>query len=119
MLYDVIIIGAGFTGAAVARALSRFNVNVCVLDKDVQPDALVLGVNGYGLFRAHLHAFDFDAEQHFDQALAGVGVRPHHFVKDEVVGKRRAPPFFFQNEVDCGFPLSIPKRINVFPMEVR
>ena len=34
MTYDVIIIGAGVTGAAVARELSRYNVEVCVLDKE-------------------------------------------------------------------------------------
>ena len=34
MLYDVIIIGAGVTGAAVARELSRYKLNVCVLDKE-------------------------------------------------------------------------------------
>ncbi len=34
MLYDVIIIGAGVTGAAVARELSRYNLNACVLEKD-------------------------------------------------------------------------------------
>ena len=34
MLYDVIIIGAGVTGSAVARELSRYKLNVCVLDKE-------------------------------------------------------------------------------------
>ena len=33
MLYDVIIIGAGVTGSAVARELSRYKLNVCVLEK--------------------------------------------------------------------------------------
>ena len=33
-MYDVIIIGAGVTGAAVARELSRYKLNVCVLDKE-------------------------------------------------------------------------------------
>ena len=32
-MYDVIIIGAGVTGSAVARELSRYNANVCVLEK--------------------------------------------------------------------------------------
>lgn len=32
--YDVVIIGAGVTGSAVARELSRYQVNVCVLEKD-------------------------------------------------------------------------------------
>ncbi|MBQ9828027.1 MAG: NAD(P)/FAD-dependent oxidoreductase [Lachnospiraceae bacterium] len=32
-MYDVIIIGAGVTGAAVARELSKYNVNVCVLER--------------------------------------------------------------------------------------
>ena len=34
VLYDVIIIGAGVTGSAVARELSRYKLNVCVLDKE-------------------------------------------------------------------------------------
>ena len=32
-MYDVIIIGAGVTGSAVARELSRYNASVCVLEK--------------------------------------------------------------------------------------
>ncbi|MCR5656999.1 MAG: NAD(P)/FAD-dependent oxidoreductase [Butyrivibrio sp.] len=32
-MYDVIVIGAGVTGCAVARELSRYNANVCVLEK--------------------------------------------------------------------------------------
>ena len=32
-MYDVIIIGAGVTGSAIARELSRYNANVCVLEK--------------------------------------------------------------------------------------
>ncbi|MCR5775906.1 MAG: NAD(P)/FAD-dependent oxidoreductase [Lachnospiraceae bacterium] len=35
MVYDVVIIGAGVTGAAVARELSRYkDLNVCVLEKE-------------------------------------------------------------------------------------
>lgn len=33
-MYDVLIIGAGVSGAASARELSRYNVNVCVLEKE-------------------------------------------------------------------------------------
>ena len=33
MMYDVIIIGAGVSGAAIARELSRYEANVCVLEK--------------------------------------------------------------------------------------
>lgn len=32
--YDVIIIGAGVTGAAVAREFSRYKLNICVLEKE-------------------------------------------------------------------------------------
>jgi glycerol-3-phosphate dehydrogenase len=34
MVYDVVIIGAGVTGAAVARELSRYEVNVLVIEKE-------------------------------------------------------------------------------------
>ncbi len=33
MLYDIIIIGAGVSGSAIARELSRYEANVCVLEK--------------------------------------------------------------------------------------
>ena len=33
-MYDVIIIGAGVSGAAVARELSRYKVNACVIEKE-------------------------------------------------------------------------------------
>ena len=33
-MYDVLIIGAGVSGAASARELSRYNVNVCVVEKE-------------------------------------------------------------------------------------
>ena len=32
-MYDIIIIGAGVTGSSVARELSRYNANICVLEK--------------------------------------------------------------------------------------
>lgn len=34
MIYDVIIIGAGVSGAAIARELSRYQANICVLEKE-------------------------------------------------------------------------------------
>ena len=33
-MYDVIIIGAGVSGAAAARELSRYNAKVCVIEKE-------------------------------------------------------------------------------------
>ncbi len=34
MLYDVIIVGAGVTGSALARELSKYKISVCVLEKE-------------------------------------------------------------------------------------
>lgn len=34
MIYDVVIIGAGVTGSASARELSRYHLNICVVDKE-------------------------------------------------------------------------------------
>lgn len=34
MMYDVVIIGAGVSGAAIARELSRYKVKACVLEKE-------------------------------------------------------------------------------------
>ena len=33
-MYDVVIIGAGVTGSASARELSRYSLNICVIDKE-------------------------------------------------------------------------------------
>ena len=33
-MYDVVIIGAGVSGAASARELSKYNLSVCVVDKE-------------------------------------------------------------------------------------
>ena len=33
-MYDVVIIGAGVSGSAVARELSRYNASICVLEKE-------------------------------------------------------------------------------------
>ena len=32
-MYDIIVIGAGVTGACTARALSKYQVNMCVIEK--------------------------------------------------------------------------------------
>ena len=34
MIYDVVIAGAGVIGAMLARELSKYNLSVCVLEKD-------------------------------------------------------------------------------------
>jgi len=34
VMYDVIVIGAGVVGSAIARELSRYQLNICVLEKD-------------------------------------------------------------------------------------
>lgn len=35
MLYDIVIIGAGITGSMLARELSRYELKVAVLDKEM------------------------------------------------------------------------------------
>ena len=36
MIYDVIIIGAGVTGCCIARTLSKYDLNICVLEKEAE-----------------------------------------------------------------------------------
>ena len=36
-MYDVIIIGAGVSGAAAARELSRYRLKICVLEREELP----------------------------------------------------------------------------------
>lgn len=33
-MYDVVIIGAGVSGSACARELSRYNLSICVVEKE-------------------------------------------------------------------------------------
>ena len=33
-MYDAAIIGAGVVGSAIARELSKYNINACVIEKD-------------------------------------------------------------------------------------
>ena len=33
-MYDVMIVGAGVVGCAIARELSKYQVNACVIEKD-------------------------------------------------------------------------------------
>ena len=46
-MYDVVIIGAGVSGCAIARELSRYQLAVCVVEKeeDVKLNGLVTVVN--------------------------------------------------------------------------
>ena len=32
-MYDIIVIGAGVTGTCIARELSKYQVNMCVIEK--------------------------------------------------------------------------------------
>ena len=34
MFYDVAIIGAGVSGGMIARALSKYNIKICILEKN-------------------------------------------------------------------------------------
>ena len=42
-MFDVVIIGAGVTGSAIAREVSRYKLNTCVIEKeeDVCNDCLL------------------------------------------------------------------------------
>ena len=33
-MFDVVIIGAGVTGSAIAREVSRYKLNTCVIEKE-------------------------------------------------------------------------------------
>lgn len=33
-MFDIIIVGAGVIGSSIARELSRYNLNICVLEKE-------------------------------------------------------------------------------------
>ena len=45
MQYDVIVIGAGVTGAMTAYQLSRYQLRVCVVDKRLEPAAETSSAN--------------------------------------------------------------------------
>ena len=45
--YDIIIIGAGVSGCAIARELSKYEVKCLVLDKEELCVAFKLSPNGY------------------------------------------------------------------------
>lgn len=34
-MYDAVIIGAGVIGLSIARELSRYDLNICVLEKEI------------------------------------------------------------------------------------
>jgi len=36
LIYDVIIIGGGVTGCSIARTLSKYNLNICLLEKEAE-----------------------------------------------------------------------------------
>ncbi|KKM79503.1 hypothetical protein LCGC14_1349310, partial [marine sediment metagenome] len=36
MIFDVTIIGGGVTGCSIARKLSKYDLNVCVLEKEAE-----------------------------------------------------------------------------------
>ena len=36
MIYDVIIIGGGVTGCCIARTLSKYDLNICLLEKEAE-----------------------------------------------------------------------------------
>ncbi len=36
MIYDIIIIGGGVTGCSIARTLSKYNLKICLLEKEAE-----------------------------------------------------------------------------------
>ncbi|SFG24466.1 glycerol-3-phosphate dehydrogenase [Lachnospiraceae bacterium C7] len=71
---DVIIIGAGVTGAAVARELSKYNIDVCVLEKGEDVCSGTSKANS-----AIIHA-GFDAEE--GSLMAKMNVRGNEMMDD-------------------------------------
>jgi flavin-dependent dehydrogenase len=41
-MYDVVIIGAGVSGSACARELSKYNLSICVVEKEAPQRLTVL-----------------------------------------------------------------------------
>ena len=60
MIYDIIIIGAGVTGCCIARTLSKYDLNICVLEKEAEISSGTTKANsgvvhaGYAAHRQYL-----------------------------------------------------------------
>lgn len=74
MNYDVVIIGAGVSGSAIARELSRYDLNVCVLEKEEDVCSGTSKSNS-----AIVHA-GFDAEE--GSLMAKLNVRGNEMMEE-------------------------------------
>lgn len=82
MVYDVIIIGAGVSGAFAARELSRYNVSVCLIDKEADVAVGTSKANS-----AIIHA-GYDAK--YGSLKARLNVRGNKLM-DQITGELAVP----------------------------
>ena len=56
-MYDVVIIGAGVSGSACARELSKYNLSICVVEKEavaLQRQTVLLSIPELTVRQVHL-----------------------------------------------------------------
>ncbi len=110
MMYDIVIIGAGVTGCCIAREISRYNVNACVIEKgddvasgtskgnsgvihsgfDAKPGTLMakLNVEGNALMWKYAEELDFPVKQ--NGALVVCTVEEERYKLDDLLAQAKA-----------------------------
>ncbi|WP_303871893.1 NAD(P)/FAD-dependent oxidoreductase [Acetobacterium wieringae] len=109
-MYDIVIIGAGVTGCCIAREISRYNVNACVIEKgddvasgtskgnsgvihsgfDAKPGTLMakLNVEGNALMWKYAEELDFPVKQ--NGALVVCTVEEERYKLDDLLAQAKA-----------------------------
>ena len=118
-MYDVAIIGAGVTGSAIARELSRYQLNVCVIEReedvccgtskansaiihagfDAVPGTLKAKVNVKGNAKAGWRYEPQSVYGHLYQSAAGKG--RHHVRQSGNNAGRPSPKVLFFRAAGC------------------